>query len=323
MSYELTADVESAPAFAMESTARADEPAVKVVAPPTPAPSRLQPPIEMSKGHGLLTRIWMTLFGGSAEPQKAASPTRPSSSSKRHGNRHDSTGRSRGDGAESRRRGNATRRGESHPGRGSSHGDNRRRRGARPTPAEPETSSEHLDARNEDTTVSSGEGRSRSARRGSRRGRRGGGRNRGRESTRAVADGTESTDTVLPTAPGSPNETASPAEVEPSASVPTGKTRSRPDARAATESNGSGDEKKAGTVAPTIPDSLPESAHESVAPDSVTRPPPQEPRPRNASNTRPDPDTASPRESTPASDVDAQPRRAAITERSAEPPAGD
>ena len=323
MSYELTADVESASAFAMESTARADEPAVKVVAPPTPPPSRLQPPVKTSKRHGLLTRIWMTLFGGSAEPPKAASPTRPSSPSKRHGNRHDSTGRSRGDGAESRRRGNATRRGESHPGRGPSHGDNRRRRGARPTPAEPEASSEHLDSRNEDTTVSSGEGRSRSARRGSRRGRRGGGRNRGRESTRAVADGTESTDTVLPTAPGSPNETASPAEVEPSAPVPTGKARSRPDARAATESDGSGDEKKAGTVAPTIPDSLPESAHEPVAPDSATRPPPQEPRPRSASNTRPDPDTASPRESTPASDVDAQPRRAAITERSAEPPAGD
>ena len=41
-------------------------------------------------------------------------------------------------------------------------------------------------------------------------------------------------------------------------------------------------------------------------------------RPRNASNTRPDPDTASPRESTPAAEVDAQPRRAAIR-RSAVP----
>jgi len=324
VSYELTADVEGTPAFAMEPTGPADEPAVKVVPPPAPPPGR-SPPTESSNEHGLLTRLWRRLFGDGTEPSRTASRARPSSPGRRHGNRRDSTGRGRGDGADSRRRGNAARRGESHPSRGLSHGDSRRRRGSRPAPAptEPEAPSEHRGSRSEDAAVSSGESRSRGARRGSRRGRRGGGRNRGRESARAVAGGTESTDAVRPDAPVGMNDTASSAEVEPAASAPTEKTRSRTDAHAAAKPDGSGDGKKTDTVVPAVSESSPGSVREPAAPDSAARPSPQGPDPRDSSDTRPDPDTASARESTPSAGVDGQARRTAATGRSAEPPTGN
>ena len=326
VSYELTADVESTPAFATEPTGPADEPAVKVVPPPTPPPGRLASPTEPPKGHGLLTRIWRMLFGAGAEPSSAVSRARPPSPTRRHGSRRDSTGRGRGDGAESRRRGNATRRGESHPGRGSGHGDSRRRRGARPSPAESEASSERPGPRPEDTTVSNGESRSHNARRGSRRGRRGGGRNRGRESARAsaIAAGAESSDAARPDAPEGMNDIAGSAKVEPAVSPPTEKARSRTDSRVAAESDGRGGEgSQTDTVAPTIPDSSAESARELVEPDSAARPSPRANDPRNSSDTRPDPDSASLRESTSTTGVDAPPRRDATTERGAEPPAGD
>ncbi|MDD9980819.1 MAG: Rne/Rng family ribonuclease [Gammaproteobacteria bacterium] len=325
VSYELTADVEGTPAFAMEPAGPADEPAVKVVPPPAPPPGRSPPPTGSSNGHGLLTRLWRRLFGDGTAPSGTASRARPSSSDRRHGTRRDTTGRGRGDGADSRRRGNATRRGESHPSRGPSHGDSRRRRGPRPAPAptEPEASSEHRGSRSEDAAVSSGEGRARGARRGSRRGRRGGGRNRGRESARAVAGGTESTDAVRPDAPEGMNDTASSTEAEPRAPAPTEKTRSRTGARAAAKPDGSGDGKKTDTVVPAVPESSPESTREPAAPDSAARSSPQGPDPRDSSDTRPDPDTASARESTPSAGVDGQPRRTAATGRGAEPPTGN
>ena len=328
VSYELRADVKGVPAFAMEPTAPADEPAVKVVPPPTPPPGRTSPPTGASNEHGVLTRLWRRLFGDGTEPSRTASEARPSSPGRRHGNRRDSTGRSRGDGADSRRRGNATRRGESHPSRGPSHGDSRRRRGPRPaapaptpTPTEPEASSEHRGARSEDAAVSSGESRSRGARRGSRRGRRGGGRNRGRESARAVAGGAESTDAVRPDTPEGMNDVASSAEVEPVAPAPAAKSRARTDPRATAAPDGSGDGEKTDTVIPAVPESSPESSREPAAPDSAARPSPQGSAPRDSADTRPDPDTASPRESTPSAEVDGQPRRTAATERGADPPA--
>ncbi len=321
VSYELTGEVESTRAFALEPTTPADEPVVKVVPPSTPPPSRALSRTEPASDHGLLARFWRMLFSKSSEPSNAPARTRPSSPGRRHGNRHDSTGRSRGDGAESRRRGAAARRGESHPGRGSGHGDSRRRRGAKLTPAEPETSSERSGSRAEDTTAPNVESRSRNSRRGSRRGRRGGGRNRGRESTRAVAGGTESTDASRFAAPDSMNESASPGEVTSAAPVPIENAHSRPDAGTAIESVRSIDGKVADSVAPTTSRALPVSPHEPVVSGSSVRPSPRELQPRDASDTRPVPDTASEREPTSAATVDAQPRRSAVTERSVEPPA--
>ena len=321
VSYELTGEVESTRAFALEPTTPADEPVVKVVPPSAPPPSRAPSRTEPASDHGLLARFWRMLFGKSSEPSNAPARTRPSSPGRRHGNRRDSTERSRGDGAESRRRGAAARRGESHPGRGSGHGDSRRRRGAKPAPAEPEASRERSGSRAEDTTASNVESRSRNSRRGSRRGRRGGGRNRGRESTRAVAGGTESTDAARSAAPDSMNESASPAEVTPAAPVPIENARSRPDAGTAIESVRSIDGKVADSVAPTTSRTLPVSPHEPVVSGSSVRPSPRELQPSDAPDTRPVPDTASDREPTSAATVDAQPRRSAVTERNVEPPA--
>ena len=316
VSYELTAEVEGTPAFAMEPTTPVDEPAVKVVPPPTPPPGRSPPPTEPPKEYGLLTRFWLRLFGDGTEPSKAASSPRPSSPIRHHGNRRDSTGRSRGDGAEFRRRGNATRRGDGHPNRGPSHGDSRRRRGARPTPAtaEPEASSEYGGSRSENAAVSSGEGRSRNARRGSRRGRRGGGRGRGRESTRAVAGGPEATDSMRTDAAGAMNAAAGPAANGPAALPPTETSFPRTDTRAATESGGGSDRQKADTVAPTAPELSPEPTQEPAAPDSAARPSLRASQSRDASDTKSDSG-----EPTPATGEDIQPQRSAATQRNAEP----
>ena len=325
VSYELTADVEGTPAFATEPTAPADEPAVKVVPPSTPPPGRSPAPTEPSKGHGLLTRFWRKLFGAGAEPSKAASSTRPSPPAKRHGNRRDSTRRSRGDGAESRRRGSTARRGESDPSRSPSHGESRRRRGARPapTPTAAETSSEQRGSRPEDSTVTStAEGRSRSARRGSRRGRRGGGRNRGRESTRAVAGSTAATETVRTDAPGSTDDIAAPARTRSSARTPAEATRGPTDAPTAAGPDARAGRKKADTATPTVPDSLPEPDHEPAASDSAAQPSRRTVQSRDSSDTTRGSGTASPGESTPAAGVDAQPQPSAATECNAEQ-AGD
>ena len=321
VSYELTADVESTPSFALEPTTPADEPAVKVVPPSAPPPGRAPSPTEDARNDGLLTRLWRMLVGKGTEPSKTTESTRPSSPNERHGNRRDSTRRGRGDSTESPRRGTATRRGESQPNRGSSHGDGRRRRGARPVSTESETSSEPRGTRSGEATGANGESRSRTARRGSRRGRRGGGRNRGRESSRTGAGGSQSTDVVQPATPDSMHDTARSAQIEPTGPVPTEDTRSVPDARATTEPYGSSDRKTTDAIASGVSGSLPESAPEPSAPDAAAKPPPpREPQPNIASDSNPDTVSARAHESTPAAAVDTHPRRTTVTERSADPP---
>ena len=234
-SYELTAEVDPAPAFVTETVAPADEPAVKVVSPPAPPPAPSSPPAETPRDTGLFTRFWKKLFGGSGEPAASPSQSRTPPSHGRHGSRRDSTGRRRGsDNAEPRRRGGATRGGTSHP----SHGDGRRRRGSRTPPDATEAEA----AAGRDVSVSGnatdpdGENRSRSARRGNRRGRRGGSRNRGRDGTRAVPGGAEEADPPSTDAPGvSSDRRQDPAGTGTTARERTGRTRRQ----AGAESDGS------------------------------------------------------------------------------------
>ena len=84
-SYELTAEVDPAPAFATEAVAPADEPAVKVVPPPAPPPAPSSPPAETPRDTGLLTRVWKKLFGGSGEPAASPSQSRTPPSHGGHG----------------------------------------------------------------------------------------------------------------------------------------------------------------------------------------------------------------------------------------------
>ena len=99
-SYELTAEIDAAPAFATEPTARADEPAVKVVAPPAPPP-RSGSASGKSQETGLLVRLRNWLFGERREPERPPAPARTPSRRGRHGSRRDAAERRRGDGAES------------------------------------------------------------------------------------------------------------------------------------------------------------------------------------------------------------------------------
>ena len=182
-SYEMTAGVEATPELATEPAARMDEPVVKAIPPPAPAPSPSPPPSDTLQKTGLLVRLWKRWFGGSTEPP-ARTPVsrRPPSRGGRNDSRRGHSGRGRGEGTESRRRGGGSRRGESRPG----HDDGRRRRGERDTPGAAEAApAEPQSPVPEDSTVPGGESRSRSGGRSSRRGRRGGSRNRSREGSRA------------------------------------------------------------------------------------------------------------------------------------------
>ena len=217
-SYELTAEVESTPAFATERAAPKDEPAVKAAPPPAPAPAPAPAPVTSSQPStetpdktGLVARIWKKLFGNGRKstptPTPTPAPAKPRPTSKgsgRHDVRRDSTRRGRGDGADPRRRGGGPPRGENRPGHGPNHGDGRRQRSERAappapaaetTPSAPSTPSEPSAPVSEAPAAAGGEGRSRSGRRGSRRGRRGGSRNRGRDSARAAAGGVDATQT--------------------------------------------------------------------------------------------------------------------------------
>ena len=323
-SYELTAEVEVASAFATEPTAPADEPAVKVVPPPAPPPVRSSSPTETSRETGLLARLWRKLSGKSSEPTPPSPSSRMPSRNSRHGTRRDSTGRGRGDNAEPRRRGGATRRGESHSNHSPNHGDSRRRRGARPTPvaAETEASNEHGTIQSESPAVSSGESRSRSVRRGSRRGRRGGSRNRGREGARPNSGTTEARDASRTDTPRSMDDLASPAETEITAPAKAARPHGRAGAGTAPESNGGRAETKGDTAAPTGPGSPPDMAHDPADPATATRPTPQGLRSRDTAGARPAPVPLSPAESTSPKEVGAQPRRSAETKSSAEPTGG-
>ena len=188
-SYELTAGVEAATELATEPAARMDEPAVKAVPPPAPAAPSSPPPSDPPKKPGLLARLWTRWFGGNTEPPPARTPVsrQPTSRGGRNDSRRGHSGRGRGDGAESRRRGGGSRRGETRPG----HEDGRRRRGGRATPSAVEAApAEPPPPAPGKAPETGGESRSRPGGRSSRRGRRGGSRNRSREGSRAVPEST-------------------------------------------------------------------------------------------------------------------------------------
>ena len=264
-SYELTAEVDAAPAFATEPPRPVDEPAVKVVPPRAPPPVSSLPPIETPREIGLFARLWKKWFGQCEEPTRSPDSSQPSSRGDRNSARRDSTGRSRGDGAESRRRGGGARRGESRP----SHDDGRRRRGTTPSDAEA-TASEPSVPVPENPAVPSEEIRLRSGRRSSRRGRRGGSRNRSRESAGAVSDSTEATDAPRTDAPGGTGGAADHVEAERAAPA---RTR-RPRGSTATKATlgGSGD----GAAAAMAPTSPPDAGHDAAPPAPTARPTPRE-----------------------------------------------
>ena len=242
-SYEMTAEVDSTPAFATERATPKDEPAVKVAPPPAPAPSPVssQASTGTSDATGLITRFWRKLFGNdrkspSPPPTPTPARTRPTSrGSGRHDVRRDSTRRGRGEGADPRRRGSGPRHGEHRQGQsqgqsqdqgrgqgrspGPNHGDDRRQRNERAAPqapaaeAAPSTPDEQSAPVSEAAAVPGGDGRSRSGRRGSRRGRRGGSRNRGRE-RRAPAGGADAKQAPRNDAPDGVGEVGERTEAE-------------------------------------------------------------------------------------------------------------
>ena len=323
-SYELTAEIDAAPAFATEPTARADEPAVKVVAPPAPPP-RSGSVSGKSQETGLLVRLRNWLFGERREPEQPPAPTRTPSRRGRHGNRRDATERRRGDGAESRRRGGATRRSESHPGHASELGDGRRRRGTRATPAaaEAETSGERAMAPSEDSTASSGEGRSRSPRRGSRRGRRGGGRSRNRDSARAAPGVADASDAAHADAPGGTNHPADSVEAGIIVPARTGTPHDRGTGPgAARRAGGSGDGVKTDAAPPTGPGTPAEATGEPGARGQAARSATRDPEARDSRSARPDSDSPVRGGSGSAAVAGDQPRLPAATQSSAES-AGD
>ena len=329
-SYELTTEVEAVPAFATEQTARADEPAVKVVPPPAPPPSRA-PSSKETPGEvgGPFARLWKKLFGGPAAPTQAVARSEAPSRHDRRGTRRDTPGRDRGDGTDSRRRGGAARRGDGHPSQGSSHGDGRRRRGARTTTATPdaEVSGGPVAPPPEDSGVSSGgEGRARSARRGSRRGRRGGNRSRNREGARAGTGGAATADAPGPEIPNGARDPSAAVETATASTARTATSRRRT-ARADPEtgSNGAGVEAKSGKSTPENSGAAPGAAREPIVPvppDPPAPPSPPESRSPDATGTPAEPDSPSPADSTTAEKVGARPQRIVATESSTEP-AGD
>ena len=253
-SYELTAEVDSAPAFATERVTPKDEPAVKVAPRPAPAPAPVasQPATEASDTSGLVTRVWRKLFGNgrksAPEPAKTPAKTRPTSrGGGRHEVRRDSTRRGRGDGADPRRRGSGSRRGEHHQGQGSNHGDDRRQRSERAAPsapaaeAAPSIPDEPSAPVSEAAVTPGGDGRSRSGRRGSRRGRRGGSRNRGRDGARAATGGADAKQALRNDAPDGAGDAAKRAEMELTPAATGNRTRDagqRPETEPAAASTG-------------------------------------------------------------------------------------
>ena len=323
-SYELTAGIDAAPAFATEPTARADEPAVKVVAPPAPPP-RSGSASGKSQETGLLVRLRSWLFGDRRAPERPPAPARTPSRRGRHGNRRDAVERRRGDGAESRRRGGATRRAESHPGHTPEHGDGRRRRGTRATPAaaEAETSGERTMSPSEDSTASSGESRSRSPRRGSRRGRRGGGRSRNRDSARAAPGAADASDAAHADAPGGANHPADSVETGTIAPARTGTPHDRGTGPgAARGAGGNGDGMKTDAAPPTGAGTPGEAIDEPGARGQAARPAPRDPAARVSRSARPDSGSHTQGEPSSAEAAGDQPRLPVATESSTEP-AGD
>ena len=198
-SYELTAEVETAPELATKPAAREDEPAVKAMRPPAPSP-----PPEAPEEAGLFAKLWNRLFGRASEPaRKQPVSRRAPSRGGRGGARRGSPERGRREESDSRRRGGSRR------GEGRSNRDDDRRRAERPRPDGAEApASAPVTAGGSDAPGSpagpGGESRSRSGGRGSRRGHRGGSRNRNREESRAAPGRTAATE--APTGAREPRE---------------------------------------------------------------------------------------------------------------------
>ena len=241
-SYELTAEVDSTPAFTTERATPKDEPAVRVAPPPAPAPTSApapaasRPSIRTPDTIGLLTRVWRMLFGNGRKSPSAPTParTRPASRvSGRHDVRRDSTRRGRGDGTDPRRRGGGSRRSEHRQGQGPNHGDDRRQRRERATPpapvaeAAPSAPDEPSVPVSEAASTPGGDGRSRSGRRGSRRGRRGGSRNRGRDGARAATDGADASQAPGNDAPDGAGDAGERSEMELTSTATGNRTRAR------------------------------------------------------------------------------------------------
>jgi ribonuclease E len=101
-SYQLAATPDETPDFVTASPRpRLEEPAVKAVIPPAPAP----PPREPEEVHrpGFIRRLWTTLFGGSPEAEAEREPRRGAADRGRP--RREDAGRSRGEGQTQGQRG--------------------------------------------------------------------------------------------------------------------------------------------------------------------------------------------------------------------------
>ena len=315
-SYEMTAEVDTTPAFATEPAAPVDEPAVKVAPPPAPPPVSSPPSVEPPREAGIFARLWQKWFGHGEKSERSPDSLRPSSRGGRHGTRRDSAGRNRGgDGAESRRRGDGARRDESRP----SHDERRRHRGARTTSSDAETAAvEPSVPVPESPAVPSEENRLRSGRRSSRRGRRGGSRNRSRESARTVSDNIEATDAPRTGAQGGTGGAADHVKAEGAAPARSRRPRAPAVTKAAPGGSGGDVETNGGTAAPMTPTSLPDADHDSAGAAPAAGPAPSEAQTQDAASRQPGSDALPPVESSPvAKVVHAQPRPSVETQTSA------
>ena len=335
-SYEMTAEVDTSPAFVTEPVAPRDEPAVKVVPPPAP-PSAAPPPSETSKSPGMLARLWRQLFGDRREPSPTPDASQPQPHRGRQAVHRDSTGRAQGEGTEPRRRRGGPRRAESRPSHGHNHGDGRRRRSERAAPLAPTAPVDDGVPVSETSAASGGDGQpSRTGRRSSRRGRRGGSRNRGRESTRAAQDQAGATETPGERPPGREERAPKAAKnqagaIEAPGGADGAATRDAPqrgtvanrEPRETAAASGAveGERRTATRNAdspPAAPDAPPHAERRPVEPAPAARPARKAPEPRNADTDRPVSGSTTPDAPSPPASPDAQPRNPARTVASAE-----
>ena len=184
-SYELVSEPAGLPDFVNQTeNQRPAEPAVKSVAPPTPAPS---PAPKRDDSPGLLRRIWSSLFGARGDEQKASVPRRgrPAGASRgpgrgQAGNRRRGQGRrpGRGNTRQEPRESESRRRPEREK---SAQNDNARDDASRRSESQPAAKGEQDSSRNEARPQRQGGNRG-----GGRRGRRGG-RARPREDAQSSA----------------------------------------------------------------------------------------------------------------------------------------
>lgn len=257
VSYQLTEAPELAESSWMTAEiVRPEEPAVKGIAPTSPAPSpQAAPPAAANGEGGFIKRLWSSLFGATKpEPEPIAAPIRsqPPSAPRQTGGANKQGGKASG--GQRGRRGGATggsRRGADQrrspqKGEASASGTNRNRppenKPAAPPAPQPAgdgavSANETAETENRDAKATAGRGdgqtREGSQRSGRRRGRRGGsGRRRREEAARNSGDASEGstaaegagrtgsgggTDSAPATAPGTGNEERSRQQPQPGA----------------------------------------------------------------------------------------------------------